>query len=87
MIRVLICDDHQIVRQGIRQILLDTGDIRPVAEAANGPDAVARAREGGVDVALLDIAMPQRDGLDVLKQLKGEFPRLPVLVLSTYPDR
>ena len=87
MIRVLICDDHQIVRQGIRQILLDTGDIRPVAEAANGPDAVARAREGGVDVVLLDIAMPQRDGLDVLKQLKGEFPRLPVLVLSTYPDR
>ncbi len=87
MIRVLICDDHQIVRQGIRQILLDTGDIRPVAEAANGPEAVARAREGGVDVVLLDIAMPQRDGLDVLKQLKGEFPRLPVLVLSTYPDR
>ncbi len=87
MIRVLICDDHQIVRQGIRQILLDTGDIRPVAEAANGPDAVARAREGGVDVVLLDIAMPQRDGLDVLKQLKGEFARLPVLVLSTYPDR
>jgi DNA-binding NarL/FixJ family response regulator len=87
MIRVLICDDHQIVRQGIRQILLDAGDIRPVAEAANGPDAVARAREGGVDVVLLDIAMPQRDGLDVLKQLKGEFPRLPVLVLSTYPDR
>jgi DNA-binding NarL/FixJ family response regulator len=87
MIRVLICDDHQIVRQGIRQILLDTGDIRPLAEAANGPDAVARAREGGVDVVLLDIAMPQRDGLDVLKQLKGEFPRLPVLVLSTYPDR
>ncbi len=87
MIRVLICDDHQIVRQGIRQILLDTGDIRPVAEAANGPEAVARAREGGVDVVLLDIAMPQRDGLDVLKQLKGEFARLPVLVLSTYPDR
>jgi two-component system, NarL family, invasion response regulator UvrY len=87
MIRVLICDDHQIVRQGIKLILADAPDIALAHEAANGPDAVARVRQGGVDVVLLDIAMPQRDGLDVLKQLKGEFPRLPVLMLSTYPDR
>jgi DNA-binding NarL/FixJ family response regulator len=87
MIRVLICDDHQIVRQGIKLILADAPDIALAHEAANGPDAVARVRQGGIDVVLLDIAMPQRDGLDVLKQLKGEFPRLPVLMLSTYPDR
>jgi two-component system, NarL family, invasion response regulator UvrY len=87
MIRVLICDDHQIVRQGIKQILADAGDISLAGEAANGPEAVARVRQGGLDVVLLDIAMPQRDGLDVLKQLKNEFPRLPVLILSTYPDR
>jgi two-component system invasion response regulator UvrY len=87
MIHVLICDDHQIVRQGIKQILADAPDIALACEAANGPDALARVREGGIQVVLLDIAMPLRDGLDVLKQLKTEFPRLPVLMLSTYPDR
>ena len=87
MIRVLVCDDHRIVRQGIQQMLADAGGLALAGEAANGPDAIARVREGGIDVVLLDIAMPQRDGLDVLKQLKGEFPKLPVLMLSTYPDR
>jgi len=87
MIHVLICDDHQIVRQGIKQILADAPDIALAGEAANGPDALARVREGGIDVVLLDIAMPQRDGLDILRQLKSEGPKLPVLMLSTYPDR
>ncbi len=90
MISVLICDDHQIVRQGIKQILADAPDIALAGEAATGPEAVARVRDvkqGGIDVVLLDIAMPQRDGLDVLRQLRAEFPKLPVLMLSTYPDR
>ncbi|WP_428416597.1 response regulator [Methylibium sp.] len=92
MIRVVICDDHVIVRQGIKQILADAGDIALAGEAGNGPDAMALVRAGAAvgtppDVVLLDIAMPQRDGLDVLKSLKAEFPRLPVLMLSTYPDR
>ena len=87
MIRVLICDDHQIVRQGIQQMLADASDLALAGEAGNGPEAIMRARSGGIDVVLLDIAMPQRDGLDVLKQLKAEFPKLPVLMLSTYPDR
>ena len=87
MIRVLVCDDHLIVRQGIKQILADAADLQVAGEAANGPDALARVRAGGIDVVLLDIAMPQRDGLDVLKALKAEQPRLPVLMLSTYPDR
>jgi two-component system, NarL family, invasion response regulator UvrY len=87
MIRVLICDDHQIVRQGIQQMLADAGDLALAGEAASGPEAIARVREGGIDVVLLDIAMPQRDGLDVLKQLRSEHPKLPVLMLSTYPDR
>lgn len=91
-IRVLICDDHQIVRQGIKQILADAGDIVLVGEAATGPEAVALVRAAAAagampDVVLLDIALPQRDGLDVLKVLKNEFPKLPVLMLSTYPDR
>ncbi|MFM9916281.1 MAG: response regulator [Rhizobacter sp.] len=98
MIRVLICDDHLIVRQGIKQILADTGDIVVAGEADNGPEAIRRVREAsstdpngkvtvGIDVILMDIAMPHRDGLDVLRQLKSEFPRLPVLMLSTYPDK
>lgn len=87
MIRVLICDDHLIVRQGIKQVLADAGDITLAGEASNGPDAITRLREGGVDVLLLDIALPQRDGLDVLRQVKAELPKLPVLMLSTYPDR
>jgi DNA-binding NarL/FixJ family response regulator len=57
------------------------------AEAASGPEALSAVRTGGIDVVLLDIAMPQRDGLDILRQLKSEAPKLPVLMLSTYPDR
>jgi len=96
MIHVLICDDHQIVRQGIQQMLADAGDIAVAGEAENGPDAIRFVREKaaanaggpiGVDVVLMDIAMPHRDGLDVLRQLRSEFPRLPVLMLSTYPDK
>jgi two-component system, NarL family, invasion response regulator UvrY len=87
MTRVLVCDDHLIVRQGIKQILADAADIEVAAEAASGPEALAHVRVGGIDVVLLDIAMPQRDGLDILRQLKSEAPKLPVLMLSTYPDR
>ncbi len=86
-VQVLICDDHLIVRQGIKQVLADAPDIEVAAEAASGPEALARVRQGGIDVVLLDIAMPQRDGLDILRQLKSEAPKLPVLMLSTYPDR
>lgn len=86
-IKVLICDDHLIVRQGIRQLLADAADIEVAAEAADGPAALQRLRQGGIDVLLLDIALPGRDGLDVLRQVRDEHPRLPVLMLSTYPDR
>ena len=95
MIRVLVCDDHQIVRQGIKQILADAPDIELAGEADSGPQALRQVREAAsidagrraIDVVLMDIAMPHRDGLDVLRQLKGEFPKLPVLMFSTYPDK
>lgn len=94
MIQVLICDDHQIVRQGIKQILADAGDLQVAGEAASGPELISQlralmtARAGEAPpVVLLDIAMPQRDGLDILKALKAEWARIPVLMLSTYPDR
>ena len=95
MIRVLVCDDHFIVREGIKQVLADAADIALAGEAESGPQALRQVRDaaeqtaagGGIDVVLMDIAMPQRDGLDVLRQLKSEFPALPVLMLSTYPDK
>lgn len=93
MIRVLVVDDHLVVRRGLRQLLADAGDIDVVGDAADAATAVQLARArlasggGGLDVVLLDIALPGRDGLDVLRQLKAEHPRLAVLMLSTYPDR
>lgn len=87
MIRLLICDDHAIVRQGLKQILADAPDVEVAAEAGDGPEAIHGVRKGGVDVLLLDIALPGRDGLDVLKQIHQEFPKLPVLVVSTYPEK
>jgi len=86
MIRLLICDDHAIVRRGFRQILADAPDIHVAAEAADGPEALRCIRAGGIDVALFDIALPGRDGLDVLKQARAEFPKLAVLMVSTYPE-
>jgi DNA-binding NarL/FixJ family response regulator len=87
MIRLLICDDHAIVREGLKQILADAPDVAVAAEAGDGPEAIQRLRRGGIDVLLLDIALPGRDGLDVLKQIHQEFPRLPVLIVSTYPEK
>ncbi|NBD21717.1 response regulator [Aquabacterium fontiphilum] len=94
MIKVLLVDDHRIVRQGLRQVLSDLDDVQVVDEAADGVEALRLIRawmdltDGpGLDVVLLDIALPGRDGLDVLKQIKHEYPRLGVVMLSTYPDR
>ncbi|HCX32790.1 MAG TPA: DNA-binding response regulator [Rhodocyclaceae bacterium] len=85
-IRVLIADDHAIVRQGLRQILSETEDMIVAGEAANGVEALARVREGECEVVLMDVSMPDRNGIDALKLIKKEFPRLPVLVLSMYPE-
>ena len=86
MIRVLIADDHAIVRQGLRQILADTPDMQVGGEAGDGFEAMRKIREEGPwDVLLLDVSMPGKNGIDTLKQIKGEMPRLPVLVLSMYP--
>jgi two-component system, NarL family, invasion response regulator UvrY len=92
-VRVLIGDDHRIVRAGIKQVLADAPDLLVVAEASTGPSVLSEVQrlrggdQGGLDVVLLDIAMPGLDGLDVLQAIKREHPRLPVLMLSTYPER
>jgi two-component system, NarL family, invasion response regulator UvrY len=85
-IRVLIADDHAIVRQGLRQILSDTPDLTVAGEAENGVQAVNMVRVGEWDVVLMDVSMPDRNGIDALKLIKKEFPRLPVLILSMYPE-
>ncbi|GAO37378.1 LuxR family transcriptional regulator [Sulfuricella sp. T08] len=88
MIRVLIADDHAIVRSGLKQILTDSGSMMVVAEAENGIEAVqkVRALEGGVDVVVLDISMPGTSGIDALKMIRDVAPKLPVLILSMYPE-
>jgi two-component system, NarL family, invasion response regulator UvrY len=86
MIRVLIADDHSILRRGLAQIIAETSDMQVCGEAESGAQAVRLAREQPVDVVLLDITMPDRNGLDTLKQLKKEKPKLAVLMLSMHPE-
>lgn len=85
-IRVLIADDHAIVRQGLRQILSETDDLLVAGEASDGVDAMRLARDETWDVVLLDVSMPNRNGIDTLKMLRKELPRLPVLILSMHPE-
>ena len=86
MIRVLIVDDHAILRRGLAQIISEAGDMKVCAEAESSAQAVRLVREHALDVVLLDITMPDRNGLDTLKQLKKEKPKLAVLMLSMHPE-
>jgi DNA-binding NarL/FixJ family response regulator len=86
MINVLIADDHPIVRQGLKQALSDTEDIKVTDEAGDGAEVMLKLRKNIFDVVLLDIAMPSRGGIDVLKQMKSSKIEVPVLVLSIYPE-
>lgn len=84
--RVLIADDHAIVRRGLRQILADEYQALVVSEAANAAEALSLARERDWDAIVLDISMPGRSGLDVLKELKHLRPQTPVLILTAHPE-
>lgn len=84
--RVLIADDHAVVREGLKRVLAGLPEGVEVGEAGNAQEALTLARRNRWDVALLDIAMPGGNGLDLLKQLKREQPALPVLILSMYPE-
>ena len=89
--KILIGDDHRIVREGIKQVLADAPDIEVVAEAETGPEILSKVDllqgQNGLQAVLLDIALPGRDGMDVLQVLKKSWPQLPVLMLSTYPEK
>ena len=86
MIRVLIADDHPIVRQGLRQILSGTADVAVAAEATDGRELLEQMRRSLCDVVLLDLTMPGSDGMDVLKALRREWPETPVLVLTMHSE-
>ena len=86
MIRLLVIDDHAVVRGGIRHVVQETGDIVVAAEAASGAEALEKADREEFDVVLLDISMPGRGGLEVLKELRQRSVKAPVLILSIFPE-
>src|SRR5690349_1799489 len=86
MLKIFIADDHPIVREGLKQIIAKTQDMSVAGEASDGQELLTKIRGQHIDVVLLDISMPGRSGLDVLKQLKTQMPRLPLLVLSQHPE-
>ena len=85
-LRILIIDDHPIVRQGLKQTLADASEIGEISEAATPHEAMDLVRQREWDVVILDIGLPGRGGLEVLKDIKQEAPRLPVLILSMHPE-
>ena len=86
MIKILIADDHPIVRKGLREILTETKDMFDVHEAENGSDVMERLEKEKFDILVLDISMPGLSGLDVLKQVKKRHNTIPVLILSRHPE-
>ena len=86
MINILIVDDHAVVRAGLRQIISGVSDMTVSDEADGGAEALTKIRKKGCSMVVLDISMPDKSGLDVLKEIKNEHPKLPVLMLSMYPE-
>ncbi len=86
MIRILIADDHGILRAGLKHILQETGDIVVAGEASDGNETLAQVRSGTWDALVLDLSMPGRSGIELIKQIKTEFPRLAILVLSMHKE-
>jgi DNA-binding NarL/FixJ family response regulator len=85
-IKILIADDHTIVREGIKQILAEMPEVTVTDEARNGQEVLQNVWDKDYDIVLLDITMPGRSGLDVLKQLKNDKPALKILILSMHPE-
>jgi DNA-binding NarL/FixJ family response regulator len=86
MIRILIADDHAVVRAGLRQFIAAHDDLSVVAEAANGAEVMDTIRNTELDVVVLDISMPGRSGIDILNSLRQQCPELPVLILSGFAE-
>ncbi len=86
MTRIAIADDHVLVRRGLAELLREMNDFRVVGEAASGDELLRTVRDERVDVVVMDMNMPGPSGLDLVKSLKAEFPKLPILVLSAHPE-
>lgn len=86
MIRILIADDHTIMREGLKRILDGIDDIQVVAEAVDGHDTLAKARLANFDVLLMDLSMPGKSGVDLIRQIKDEMPKLPILILTMHEE-
>src|SRR5262249_16275285 len=86
VIRIVVADDHTIVREGLKQILGAQADLQVVAEASDGHEALRRVRELEFDVLLLDMSMPGKSGVELIKQVKSEKPRLRILVLTMHEE-
>jgi DNA-binding NarL/FixJ family response regulator len=86
MIRALITDDHAVVRRGLKELLTDSQHIDVAGEASNAREAMQQVRSGQWDVLILDINLPDRNGLDLLRDLKAERPDLPILILTVCPE-
>jgi two-component system, NarL family, invasion response regulator UvrY len=86
MIRILIADDHTLMREGLKQILATAGDMVVAGEASDGFQTLERVRGGEWDLLLLDMSMPGRSGIELIKQIKSERPKLPILVLSMHKE-
>ena len=86
MSNILIVDDHAVVRAGLKQIISDISGITAVDEADDAIEALSKIREKEYSVVVLDISMPGKSGLDVLKEIRNEHPKLPVLMLSMHPE-
>ena len=86
MIRVLLADDHSIVLAGLRRLVEESGDMKVIAEAADGRTAIQQAHKTHPDVAVVDISMPDMDGLEVISQLQSSYPKLPIIILTMYEE-
>jgi DNA-binding NarL/FixJ family response regulator len=86
MIKVIIVDDHPVVRRGLKQIIEDEPDMEVAGEAKNAGECFSLVRKTDCTLVVLDITLPDRNGFDVLKQLKYEHPNLPILILSVHPE-
>ena len=85
-IKVLVADDHEIVRQGLKTIISEHSDLSIAGEAENGNQVLKIVKKTKVDVVLLDFDMPEKNGLDTLVELKALYPKLPVMILSIFPE-
>jgi len=86
MIRILIADDHTIMREGLKRILEGEPNIQVVAEAVDSLDTLQKVRAGGIDLIMLDLSMPGRSGVDLIRQIKEEAPKVPMLILTMHEE-